>query len=808
MAQAKKTGDLPLYLFHQGTNYKAYEFLGAHSCKKGKAEGVIFRTWAPNASKVSVVGDFNDWDPEANPLEVLSTGGVWDTFVKDVKQYDNYKFCITGKNGAQIYKSDPYAFHAETRPGTASKFIDIDGYKWGDSSWETKKEHTNFYQSPMNIYEVHLGSWRLYEDGNTYDYNKMASELVPYVKDMGYTHIELMPVTEYPYDGSWGYQVTGYFAPTSRYGTPQDFMNFVNKCHTEDIGIIMDWVPGHFPKDENGLYEYDGGCCYEYSDPQKKEHEQWGTRIFDYGKNEVISFLISSAMFWVEKYHIDGIRVDAVASMLYLDYGRERWQWSPNSKGGKENLEAIAFLQKLNTAVLTEHPTALMIAEESTSWPLVTKPPMVGGLGFNFKWNMGWMNDMLSYTSLDPIFRAYNHDKLTFSMFYAFSENFILPVSHDEVVYGKCSLINKMPGDYEQKFAGMRVFLSFMMTHPGKKLLFMGQEFAQFNEWNYQTELDWNLFDFEKHQKMHDFVREINHIYLNNACLWQIEDSWDGFQWISHDDHAQNIVSFRRIDEAGNELVVLCNFCPLGRTNYRIGVPDAGAYIEVLNSDNQIFGGSGTLNGEVPVEDEPMHGFEQSIALSIPPLSCIILKPVFKRRKHKKKTAVKAAKTPKALKEPKAHKAAKPIGEVKAEAKTEVKKAVEEKPPILADDAAAKLTGAKPKTEAVKKDAKASEAAKPQKEAATSKTDIVKLQPAAMAVKKTEPSKLVAVTEKPKALAKNTKAEKAPLVASEKPKQAAPAAEVKAEKTAPAAEVKAEKTADSFKKHKKSKHKK
>ncbi|MBC8547332.1 1,4-alpha-glucan branching protein GlgB [Clostridiaceae bacterium NSJ-31] len=647
MAKTVKKENLPLYLFHQGTNYKTYEYLGAHPHKQGRSTGAIFRTWAPNARAVSVTGDFNDWKPEANPMQRISDNGVWEVFVPGVKVYDNYKYCITAADGREIYKADPYAFHAETRPGTASKFVDISGYSWGDDAWYAKKQGLNIYHSPMNIYEVHLGSWRTYEDGAQFDYRKMAEELIPYAKDMGYTHLEIMPITEYPFDGSWGYQVTGYFAPTSRYGTPQDLMYFIDQCHQADLGVIMDWVPGHFPKDAYGLYEYDGGYCYEYSDPQKREHEQWGTRIFDYGRNEVLSFLISSAMFWVEQYHMDGIRVDAVASMLYLDYGREQWQWTPNVNGGKENLEAVAFLQKLNTAVLTEHPSALMIAEESTSWPLVTKPPMVGGLGFNFKWNMGWMNDMLAYTSLDPIYRAYNHDKLTFSMFYAFSENFILPISHDEVVYGKCSLINKMPGEYDQKFAGMRAFLGYMMAHPGKKLLFMGQEFAQFNEWNYQTELDWNLFDFEKHRKMHDFVRTINHFYLDNPCMWQVEDSWDGFQWISHDDHAQNIVSFRRIDEKGNEVVVLCNFCPVGRTAYRIGVPDAAKYQEVLNTDDVAFGGEGRLNEPVPVEDIEMHGFEQSIEFQVPPLSCLFFKAVPGRRKHTKKkgkAAVKPAK--------------------------------------------------------------------------------------------------------------------------------------------------------------------
>lgn len=636
MARPTTQSELPLYLFHQGTNYKAYEFLGAHPIVKNRRQGVVFRVWAPHAQQVSVVGDFNDWAPEAAPMKLLTPQGVWEVFVSGVRPFDNYKFCITTGAGQTLYKSDPYAFHTETRPGTASKFVDISGYDWHDADWYAAKRSRNTYHLPMNIYEVHLGSWRRYEDGNLYDYRKMAAELIPYVKDMGYTHMELMPVTEYPFDGSWGYQVTGYFAPTSRYGQPHDFMFFVDECHRAGLGLIMDWVPGHFPKDANGLYEFDGESCYEYSNAQKKEHEQWGTRIFDFGRNEVISFLVSSAMFWVEQYHVDGVRVDAVASMLYLDYGRERWQWTPNINGGKENLEAVEFLRKLNTAVLTEHPDSMMIAEESTSWPLVTKPAAVGGLGFNYKWNMGWMNDMLSYASLDPVFRAYNHDKLTFSMFYAFSENYVLPISHDEVVHGKCSMIGKMPGEYEQKFAGLRTFFSYMMAHPGKKLMFMGQEFAQFSEWNCGVQLDWNLLEFERHSQMQSYIRELNRFYLEHACMWQVEDSWDGFQWISHDDHSQNIISFRRIDEKGNEIIVACNFCPVERGDYRIGVPDAGAYREVLSTDDPRFGGEGRLNGEVPVEDVEVHEFQQSIQIKFPPLSCLFFEPVQKRRKHKK----------------------------------------------------------------------------------------------------------------------------------------------------------------------------
>ena len=619
--------------FLKGENYRAYTYLGTHPAEENGEKGTVLRTWAPSARSISVVGSFNDWDREKHPMKQIAGTGVWEGFVAGIGEYDPYKFSIESVTGKVVLKSDPYAFHYETPPNNASKYLDIAGYKWSDKRWMQERSVKNHYHSPMNVYEIHLGSWRKYEDGNYFDYEKMAEELAPYLKDMGYTHVEIMPITEFPYDPSWGYQVTGYFAPTSRYGTPRQFMKFVDLLHREGIGVLLDWVPAHFPKDGYGLYEFDGGPSYEYSDPLKSEHDGWGTRVFDFGKPEVRSFLISSAMFWIEEYHIDGLRLDAVASMLYLDYDRQGKRWSPNIHGGRENLEAIEFLQKLNQAVLQAHPDALMIAEESTAWPLVTKPPQVGGLGFNFKWSMGWMNDMLQYTSLDPIFRAYNHDKLTFSMFYAFSENYILPISHDEVVHGKASLLGKMPGDYDQKFAGVRAFLGYMMSHPGKKLLFMGSEFGQVIEWDFQKELDWMLLDFESHRQLKEYVKTVNHFYLDNPCLYQIEDSWDGFKWVVSDDNNQNIVVFRRMDEQDRELVVVCNFSLVTRESYRFGVRPAGSYRQVLSSDSVEFGGAGTDNGTVATEEIPFHGLQDSISVTVPAMSVTWFAPVGTKRK-------------------------------------------------------------------------------------------------------------------------------------------------------------------------------
>ena len=642
MYKVNKKDEVPIYLFHQGTNYKAYEFLGSHSSKRKGVSGAIFRVWAPHALSVSVVGDFNDWNRTQNPMEKISDNGLWEGFVPDIKQYDLYKYSIETQEGKILLKTDPYAFHMQTRPESASRFYELGKYLWKDQAWMDKRKLQNHVGEPINIYEVNIGSWRQYEDGQFFDYRKCADELVSYVKDMGYTHVELMPITEYPFDPSWGYQVTGYFAATSRYGTPKDFMYFVNKMHENNIGVIMDWVPAHFPKDAQGLYEFDGSQCYEYQDIQKREHPHWGPRIFDFGRPEVQSFLISSAMFWVEKFHIDGLRVDAVASMLYLDYGRESWEWTPNVHGGNENLEAVEFLKKLNSAILGEHSDVLMIAEESSAWPLVTKPPYVGGLGFNFKWNMGWMNDMLHYMSLDPLFRKFNHDNITFSFFYAFSENFILPISHDEVVYGKCSLFNKMPGDEQMKYAGVRAFMCYMMAHPGKKLLFMGTEFCQANEWNVEKELEWGLLQYPEHQKAQAFFKALNHFYLETPALWQVDFSWEGFSWISNDDYNQRVIAFRRIDKDGNDLIAVCNFVPVQRENYSIGIPAAGIYTEVFNSDSVEFGGGGVTNGDtIRSVPEPMHGFEDSISLTLPAMSVLYLKC---RRRIPHKKAVKPQK--------------------------------------------------------------------------------------------------------------------------------------------------------------------
>ncbi len=623
--------------FLDGKNYDSADFLGAHKRDEG---GYIFRVWAPRAKRVSLVGDFNGWDVDANPCHRI-TGGIWECTAQALDTYSTYKYFVEGADGSKRMKADPYGVHMETPPGTATKIFDISAYKWGDTTWMNKRKRSTPYDKPMNIYEVNLGSWKRYPDGNVYSYEKAADELIPYLKKMNYTHVEFMPLTEYPYEGSWGYQVMGYFAPTSRYGTPEGFMKMVDKFHQAGIAVILDWVPAHFPKDGAGLYEFDGSPCYEYADPLKMEHKAWGTRVFDFGRPEVRSFLISSALYWLEKYHVDGLRVDAVASMLYLDYDRQGGEWRPNKYGGHENLEAVEFLQMLNTAVFSRCPNAIMIAEESTAWANVTKPVDMNGLGFNFKWNMGWMNDMMHYMSLDPYFRKFNHDKLTFSFFYAFSENFILPISHDEVVHGKHSLVDKMPGEAESKLANDRAFLGYMMAHPGKKLLFMGSEFAQFREWDYSNGLEWFMPEkFEAHRDFQDYVRNLNKFYLDNPPMWQEDYSWKGFTWIAADDNEQSVIVFRRIDKQGKEILVVCNFVPVERKGYRFGVPYRGTYTEVLNSASK--DGSPYLNGAVKSENIPSHGLDQSIAVDIPPMSVMY----FKVRKAGGRKVVKKEETP------------------------------------------------------------------------------------------------------------------------------------------------------------------
>ena len=585
--------ELDRYLFGQGTHYKIFEKLGAHpKTYKGKA-GMYFAVWAPHAKAVGVVGDFNGWDPDAAPMSPLADSGIYEAFIPGVGLGELYKFAITTQEGMILFKADPYAVHAEFRPGTASITEDINGFKWDDAAWMETRKKADPVKSPMAIYEVHLGSWRKKDRPQKegyYTYMEAAHELADYVKKMGYTHVELMGIAEHPYDGSWGYQVTGYYAPTSRYGTPKEFMYFVNYLHKKGIGIILDWVPAHFPKDAHGLADFDGQPLYEYADPRKGEHPDWGTKVFDYSKNEVKNFLIANALYWVENFHVDGLRVDAVASMLYLDYGRSDGNWVPNKYGENKNLEAIEFFRHLNS-VLTGHLTgAMMIAEESTAWPGVTKPPEEGGLGFTFKWNMGWMHDFLEYMKLDPYFRKFNHNKMTFGITYATSENYILTLSHDEVVHLKCSMINKMPGLNGDKFANLKAGYTFMMGHPGKKLLFMGQDFGQYHEWNEKVSLDWYLADEPLHKDLQKYYSDLLHVYQKYPALWQLDSDWNGFQWINANDGDRSIFSFIRRDETGKKnLLFVINFTPVARDDYRVGVPKSGTYSLILDSGHGLY---------------------------------------------------------------------------------------------------------------------------------------------------------------------------------------------------------------------------
>ncbi|MBQ3596855.1 MAG: 1,4-alpha-glucan branching protein GlgB [Clostridia bacterium] len=613
---------LPLYLFHQGTNFNAYDLMGAHVCVCDGKKGVMFRTWAPKASCVSVVGDFNCWNKNSNVMNKITDQGVYELFVEGLEQYDAYKYAVTRRNKT-VLKADPYAFHAETPSATASKIYELDGYVWKDDEYQNNLSLS--YDKAINIYEVNLASWKKHENGKYYTYNEYAGELVEYVYNAGYTHVEFMPLSEYPFDGSWGYQVTGYYAITSRFGTPKDFMALVDAFHQKGIGVIMDWVPAHFATDEHGLFEFDGTPTYEYSHWAKKEHKGWGTRVFDWGKTEVQSFLISNAIFLFEKFHIDGLRVDAVASMLYLDYGREDGEWEPNKFGGNYNLEAIAFFKKLNKAVFERFPKALMIAEESTSYPMITKPVHDGGLGFNYKWNMGWMNDVLAYMECDPYFRSGCHDKLTFSMCYAFSENYILPISHDEVVHGKKSLLDKMPGDIDCKFANLRVFNAYMYSHPGKKLTFMGNEYGQFKEWAYKEGLEFFMTKFTRHKQLQKYNFELNNIYKNNPALFENDCSWDGFNWISVDERNNNVIAYERISNDGQKVVVLLNFSGNDYYDYRLGV-EKGKYKLILNTDKKSFGGKGLIKKYIySTKKISAHNKDFSISVTLPAFTGLYL---------------------------------------------------------------------------------------------------------------------------------------------------------------------------------------
>lgn len=615
-----------LEVFHTGDSVRAYDFLGAHLVNRNDKNGVVFRVWAPTARSVSVAGNFNNWNNEANYMYNIGYG-VWEVFVEGVKEFCTYKYCIESEYGDRLMKADPYAFHAQTRPGQASVVYDIESYSWNDSEWFNKRKENNISSSPMNIYEIHAGSWRKYPDGNFFNYQKLADELIPYLKEMHYTHVQLMPIMEYPYDGSWGFQTTGYYAPTSRYGTPSDFMAFVDKLHGEGIGVILDWVPSNFPTDDFGLARFDGSPLYESNDPKTSKRDSWGTCLFNYARFEVTSFLVSCAMFWLDKYHIDGLRIGALSSMLYLDYGKSEGEWEPNKFGGKENLDAVDFVKRLNTAVHMYHPDVMMFAEENTSWPKLTHKIEDGGLGFDFKWNMGWINDMLHYMSLNPMWRPFNHDSLTFSFYYAFSEKFLLPISHDEVSHGKGSLIKQMPGKYDEQFAGVRAFITYMYAHPGKKLVFMGTEIGQFDEWNHEEAIQWDLLEFEKHKKLRTFFKELNKFYLDCKPLYELDTVWKGFDWIHHDDYTNSVIAFKRTDKNGDEIVSVCNFQPIRRDEYCIGVPKYGLYDEVFNSDEERFGGSGVVNGNnIKTEVMKIHGFDQGLSLTLPPLSVIYLR--------------------------------------------------------------------------------------------------------------------------------------------------------------------------------------
>ncbi len=619
-------GPMDLYLFNEGNHYDVYDKLGAHIVELDGVRGVTFAVWAPNAQRVSVVGDFNQWDGRRNPMRKLLNAGVWEIFIPGLGEGAHYKFEVKGAHGSIVLKSDPFAFFSQNGIETSSLVFDIKRYTWDDAEWIEKRRTTEWHRSPVSVYEVHLGSWaRIPEEGDRYlSYAEFGERLIQYVLDMGYTHIELMPVAEHPFDGSWGYQVTGYYAPTSRFGNPDDFRAFVDKCHRNDIGVIVDWVPGHFPKDAHGLAEFDGTDLFEHSDPRQGEHRDWGTLIFNYGRNEVRNFLIANALFWLDEYHIDGLRVDAVASMLYLDYSREEGEWVPNAFGGRENLEAVHFLKRFNEVCYERFPGIMTIAEESTAWPGVSRPTYLGGLGFGFKWNMGWMHDFLAYMEKDPIHRRFHQNDVTFSMVYAFDEHFMLVLSHDEVVHGKGSMIGKMPGDRWQKFANLRMFYAWMYAHPGKKLLFQGGEFGQWAEWNHGKSLDWHLTDQPDHGGLLRLVQHLNHLYRDEPALWQNDDTYAGFEWIDFHDADNSVICFLRKADSGASLIFAVNATPMVREGYRVGVPGPGFYEEVLNSDADIYGGSNQGNfGGMHAEEVEWQGKPWSIMVRLPPLATV-----------------------------------------------------------------------------------------------------------------------------------------------------------------------------------------
>ncbi len=628
--QISLPSDHDVYLFHEGNLFHSYKMMGAHIVEEDGQKGVRFSVWVSHAKRVSVVGNFNHWNGNSHPMKPIEQSGIWTLFIPNLQDGEIYKYEIHTPHGQILLKADPYAFYSELRPNTASVVCSLEGYEWNDSKWFTKKKKKDSYHQPMLVYEVHLGSWKKKPDGAFYTYRELADELVDYVGELGYTHIEILPILEHPFDRSWGYQVTGFYSVTSRYGTPQDFMYFVDKCHEKEIGVILDWVPAHFCKDAHGLGKFNGTPLYEPTDERMAERLNWGTYSFDYSKPEVVSFLISNALFWMDVYHIDGLRVDAVSSMIYLNHEENNQFVGKNQFGGFENLEAIEFIKNLNKAVFSQYPDALMIAEESTARPNVSAPTDIGGLGFNYKWNMGWMNDMLRYMETDTSHRSSHHNLVTFSFMYAFSENYILPFSHDEVVHSKRSLLNKFPGDYWRKFANLRALYGYMIAHPGKKLLFMGGEFGQFDEWKDLTELDWMLFDYDMHKKMFNYVKELNHFYKETRSLWRLDHEPEGFEWINADDQSQSVLTFmRKGKRKGDYCIIVCNFSPDVYYDYRIGVPSQGFYKEVFNSDAERFGGSGQLNEyKIKVEQEPYNNQPYSASIKVPPLAVTILRKV------------------------------------------------------------------------------------------------------------------------------------------------------------------------------------